>query len=372
MRTAIVACGTARLGDREGGAGGHVRVVVIGATGNVGTSLLQALVDEPGVRSVLGLARRLPRLDVPKSEWARADIATDDLVPLLRGADAVVHLAWIIQPSRNPAQLRRVNVEGSKRVLDAVAEVKPRVLVYASSVGAYSRGPKEESVDESWPTDGIPTSFYSRHKAEVERLLDNFEQSHRDTRVVRLRPALTFKREAASGIRRLFIGPFLPNALVRTAFVPLVPDIDVLRFQAVHSTDVGEAYRLALVRPVRGPFNVATDPVLGPEELGRILGARATKVPRGLLRWGAAATWRLRMQPTPEGWVDMGYQAPVMDTTRARSELGWTPKYSSIEALTELLEGLRRGAGYPTPVLEPDLPSTRVRELMTGIGKRGP
>jgi UDP-glucose 4-epimerase len=349
-----------------------VRVVVVGASGNVGTSLWQVLVDEPEVTAVLGIARRPPRLQLPKTEWARADIAGDDLVGYFRGADAVVHLAWIIQPSRDARELRRVNVDGSKRVFDAVARAGVSVLVYASSVGAYSQGPKDRAVDEEWPTDGIPTSFYSRHKVEVERLLDAFEAGHPDTRVARLRPALIFKREAASGVRRLFIGPFLPNFMVRTAFVPLVPDIDVLRFQCVHSLDVGDAYRLALVRRVHGAFNVAADPVLGPEELGGILGARRVKTPRALLRWGAAASWRLRLQPTPEGWVDMGYQAPIMDTARARRELGWTPKYTSIEALTELLEGLRTGAGYPTPVLEPDLPSIRVRELLTGLGKRGP
>ena len=77
-------------------------------------------------------------------------------------------------------------------------------LVYASSVGAYSPGPKDRRVDESWPTAGIESSFYSRHKAEVERLLDRFERETPSVRVVRLRPALIFKREAASGIRRLF------------------------------------------------------------------------------------------------------------------------------------------------------------------------
>ena len=76
-----------------------MRVVVVGATGNVGTSLLEALVGEPAVDSVLGLARRLPKLELPKVEWARAHVARDDLVPHFRGADCVVHLAWKIQPS---------------------------------------------------------------------------------------------------------------------------------------------------------------------------------------------------------------------------------------------------------------------------------
>ena len=174
-----------------------VRVVVVGASGNVGTSLLERLAGDPEVESVLGLARRRPRLDVPKTDWTEADVASSDLVPLFRGADAVVHLAWLIQPSRDRRHLWRTNVEGSARVFRAVADAGVPALVYASSVGAYSPGPKDRPVDESWPTNGIPTSFYARHKAEVERLLDRVERDHPQLRVVRLRPGLIFKREAA-------------------------------------------------------------------------------------------------------------------------------------------------------------------------------
>src|SRR5207253_6405690 len=186
----------------------------------------------------------------------------DDLVPLFRDADCVVHLAWAIQPSHDLAALRRTNVDGSERVFRAVAEAGVPALVYASSVGAYSPGPKDRAVDESWPAGGTPTSFYARHKAEVEQRLDRFELEHRDVRVVRMRPALIFKRESAEEQRRYFLGPLFPRALARASALPIVPDMPGLRFQAVHSYDVGEAYRLAAVGDVRGPFNLAADPVL--------------------------------------------------------------------------------------------------------------
>ncbi len=156
-----------------------MRVAIVGATGNVGTSLLESLAREPSVESVLGIARRLPRTEFPKTEWRQADIRSDDLVPLFRGADAVVHLAWAIQPSRDDAALRATNLTGSARVLRAVGEAHVPALVYASSVGTYSPGPKDRFVDERWPVDGIATSFYSRHKAEVERMLDRFEAENK-------------------------------------------------------------------------------------------------------------------------------------------------------------------------------------------------
>jgi UDP-glucose 4-epimerase len=344
-----------------------MRVVVVGATGNVGTSLLEALVDEPRVESVLGLARRRPRLELPKVEWAQADVTRSDLLPYFGGADCVVHLAWLIQPSRDLNRLWLTNVHGSGRVFRAVAEAGVPSLVYASSVGAYSAGPKDRRVDESWPVHGIPTSFYSRHKAEVESLVDAFEREYPETRVVRLRPGLIFKREAASGIRRLFAGPFLPSPLVRPGLVPFVPDIPDLRFQAVHSRDVGDAYRLAIVGDARGAFNVAAEPVLDPPELARLLDARAVKVPAGVARGFAAATWRLRLQPTPPGWLDLALGIPLLDTTRAREELGWEPRRNAGEALLELMGGIRDRATAPTPPLDR---RSRFEEIATGVGSR--
>src|SRR4051794_35663625 len=111
-----------------------MRIVVFGATGNVGTSLLDALERDERVDSVLGVARRLPAARTStKVEWARADITTNQLVPVIQGADAVVHLAWAIQPSRDLSKLRRTNVDGSARVFRAVAEAGVPALVYASS-----------------------------------------------------------------------------------------------------------------------------------------------------------------------------------------------------------------------------------------------
>jgi nucleoside-diphosphate-sugar epimerase len=345
-----------------------MKVVVVGASGNVGTSVLRALQDEPAVDSVLGLARREPELSLPKVEWAQADVTEDALVPLFQGADAVVHLAWLIQPSRDEAKLGTTNVGGSRRVFEAAAAAGVPALVYASSVGAYAPGSKDWAVDESWPTEGIRSSAYSRHKAEVERLLDAFEAEHPEMRVVRLRPGLIFKRDAASEIRRYFAGPLLPNWLVARGRIPIVPDTPGLRFQAVHSLDVGDAYRRAIVSDARGAFNVAAEPVLDSRGLAELLGARRVPVPARVLRTAAAVTWRTRLQPTHEGWVDMALGVPIMDTTRARTELGWSERHTGGEALLELLDGLHDGAGAQTPPLHPG--GSRLRELLTGVGAR--
>jgi nucleoside-diphosphate-sugar epimerase len=348
-----------------------MRIVVVGASGNVGTSVLEALAEEPAVEEIVGIARRLPDLPLAKVSWRSADVTEDSLVAHFRGADAVVHLAWAIQPSRDEELMERINVFGSRRVFEAVAAAGVPALVYASSVGAYGPGPKDRRVDESWPTTGIQSSAYSRHKAKVERILDDFETDHAAIRVVRLRPGLIFKAEAASEIRRLFLGPLLPNRLLDPRLIPFVPRVPRLCFQAVHSRDVGEAYRQAVVRDVRGAFNIAAEPAIGPPQLASLLGAREVPVSARVLRRAAELTWRLHLQPADPGWIDLALGVPLMAIDRAREELAWHPRVSSMDALDELLRGLREGRGMETPPLNREAGGpARIGELSSGVGQR--
>src|SRR4051794_30913132 len=117
-----------------------MKVVVTGATGNVGTSTVAALSQSPEIEQIVGLARREPSVRTPKTRWIEADILGGGLADIFSGADAVIHLAWAIQPSRDETTLERINVEGSRRVFDAVAAAGVPNLIHASSVGAYSSG----------------------------------------------------------------------------------------------------------------------------------------------------------------------------------------------------------------------------------------
>lgn len=348
-----------------------MRVVITGGSGNVGTSLIEVLGHEAEVDTILGVVRREPERQLPKTTWAAADVSRDDLVTHFRGADVVVHLAWIFQPTHDQLATWRNNVLGSIRVFRAVAEAGVPALVYASSVGAYSPGPQDIPVDESWPTHALPTAAYGREKSYVERVLDTFERDHDDVRVVRLRPGFIFKQESAPEQRRLFAGPLLPNRLVRPELIPVVPDLPGLRFQALHTLDAAEAYRLAVVRPVRGAFNVAADPVVDAGTLGELLGARPVRLPAGAVRAGLAAAWRLHLVPASPMLFDLARSLPVMDTTRARTELEWSPRHSSLDALRAFLEGLRQGAGADTPPLRSKAGGRlRQREIATGVGQR--
>ncbi|GEL26046.1 NAD-dependent epimerase [Pseudonocardia sulfidoxydans NBRC 16205] len=358
-----------------------MRVVVTGATGNLGSGVLRALSRDVAVDSLVGVARRPPSGPGPDGvrdvEWVRKDVATDDLTEVLRGADALVHLAWLFQPTHDPVLTWRVNVLGSLAVFRAAAAAGVPTVVYASSVGAYSARPDETGagpdhpVDEDWPTHGWPGAAYTREKAYLERALDGWEAEHPQTRLVRLRPAFVFHREAAVEQRRLFAGPFVPQSLLRPGRLPVLPDVPGLRFQAVHSDDVGEAVRLAVTGDARGAFNLAADPVVDMAALAGLLRARLVPVPRAVVRGALAAAWRLHLAPATPGLFDAVLRLPIMDTGRARAELGWTPQRTATQALSSFLTGMAEPTGGPTPALSPDAGGpARLGEIASGVGER--
>lgn len=331
-----------------------MRIAIVGATGNVGTALLRKLAAEGG-HEFVGIARRAPNAGVEPyrgaSAWHPVDIGSPDAVPALRnafeGCDAVVHLAWVIQPNHRQDELHRINVEGSWQVFEAAAQAGVKHLVYASSVGAYSPGPKDERVDESWPTGGLHTSHYSRQKAAVERILDRFEADHPDIGVARLRPGLIFQSGQASEVGRYFLGRFIPQQVAR-ARVPVLPMPARMVFQAVHAEDAAEAYLKVLTGRAKGAFNIAAEPILDPTTFPPVLGAtKSMPFPAAALRALVWLTWTLRVQRTDPGWIDMALQVPLMDTGRARTELGWQPRRSSQEAITAVLGGMQEAAGVP-------------------------
>ncbi|GAA0292868.1 NAD-dependent epimerase/dehydratase family protein [Kineococcus aurantiacus] len=334
-----------------------MKVAITGASGNVGTALLRRLAAD-GVE-VVGICRRLPEpvgvyADV---RWESLDVAgpgaVDRLAQVFAGVDAVVHTAWLIQPARDPQELTRVNVSGTRNVVQAALRAGVPHLVHLSSVGAYATHPIGGGrVDESWPAAGITPSQYSREKATVEARLDEVERDHPELVVTRVRPALVFQRDSGSEIARYFLGALVPTRLLRRVPLPVLPVPQRLRFQVVHADDLADALARILDVVPGGAFNVADEPLLTGRDLALALNAaRFRGVDRRLVRALAALTYHARLHPVQPGWLDLGYGVPVMDTTRAREVLGWRPAHAARDVLVELVEGMRDHAGTPSAAL---------------------
>ena len=347
-----------------------MRIAVVGATGNAGTAVLRELAARDEVDTILGIARRLPNREMEpyrQADWAQIDIQFDEarseLVEVLSGYDAVIHLAWLIQPNKERDLLRRTNVTGTQHVLEAAAEAGVRHIVVASSVGAYSPVDDDELRDESWPTQGIESSHYSRDKAAQERVMDAFEAEHPDITLARLRPALKFQSSAGSEIQRYFLGQWVPVQLLRLGRPPIIPFPKDVRAQAVHTDDVARAYVLAALQGAHGAFNICADDVL---DAARIAGVvtrnpkygRVIPIPSKPLRPLIKAAHRTGVLAADEGWLDMALRVPLMDNSRAKQELGWWPSKSGAEALDELIQGLTEGSGKRSAPMRPRDPES--------------
>jgi UDP-glucose 4-epimerase len=337
-----------------------VRVVVVGASGNVGTALLRRLVAEPAVDEVVGVARRPPMgagAPYDQVSWESTDVsqpgAAGRLAEVVAGADVVVSLAWRLQPSWDGAALDRINVGGTKAVVEAVLAAGVPRLVYASSIGTYTPSPGDQRRDEGWPTDGIPSSTYSRQKAAIERFLDDIDSDRLS--VLRIRPAIVLQPAAAGEIARFFLGPFVPTSLLRPALLRVLPWPRGLRGQIVHADDLADAIVRGLLAGTTGGLNVATEPLLTRPLVAGLLHAGAFDLPPAVPRALVTGTWKAHLQPTDAGWLDMALNVPIMDTGKARS-LGWAPRHPADEVLRDFLSALAAGTGTGSPALAPRTP----------------
>jgi UDP-glucose 4-epimerase len=339
------------------GYGDGVRVVVTGASGNVGTALLRALAERDWAGAVVGVSRRRPADVAPYTgvRWEECDVGTpgaaDRLVPVFAGADAVVHLAWAVQPGPDDPPMSGTNLMGSRAVLRAVTAARVRRLVCASSVAAYRPPPRWARVTESGGLGGVPGCAYSRQKAALEAMLDGFQAGRPDVAVARIRPSSVVSADAGAELASWLISPLLPTRQAGRTLLP-VPVWSGMRLQLVHAADVADAIcRILEIRAV-GAFNLAAEPVLRRAEFAAS-GVTSRRLPYPVLRGAAGVLWRAGLQPLHPGWLRMADRAALVSTRRARDVLGWAPRTSSITALAETIDAIRQAQPGRSPALAP-------------------
>ena len=322
-------------------------VAITGATGIFGRALCARLQEDPAVDRIVGVARR--PFDPSEHGWTKMEFRPGDVLrpeqldAAFDGADVVVHLAFtVLDRGMHPEQVRLINVEGSANAFAAAAKAGVKRIVYASSIAAYGAWPDNPvPILESHPTRGNPGFYYAEHKSEVEHLLDGFESRHADIEVVRIRPCVVVGPNSVD----LFRGP-LPTPLVgiflsRLLPTPL-PDPGLAPMQFVHEDDVAEVFALATTaKHASGAFNLAGGGTMQPAELAQALGAIRVPVPKGLTKRLIDVAYRARISPTGSEWVDVTAHPVIVDSTRAREELGWVPRYDTRTALEDMLVRFR-------------------------------
>jgi nucleoside-diphosphate-sugar epimerase len=304
---------------------GVTRVLVTGASGGFGSSLLERLAARDGVEAV-AFDLRPPIRPQPGVTYRSGDIRDGDAVAdAMRGCDVVVHLAWVVEPSKDRPRTEAIDLGGTRNVLAAMRVTDCGRLVFASSVTAYGASPDHpRPYREDDALDPDPAFAYAWHKAAAERLI-----AEAGVPAVVVRAAIVIGARVDNAVRQVFAAPVL--AAIRG---------DDMKFQAVHQDDVGRFYAEACLGERTGTVNLAADDVLGIDEVGARLGKRVVRLPEAAVAAFVRSTWTLGLaRLDPGGFAAMRW-LPIADTTRLREEWGYRCEHTTASGLDDFRAAL--------------------------------
>jgi len=321
-------------------------VAVTGPTGTFGHGLMPLLQEDRRVSRVIGVARR--PFDPASEGWAKMDYRQGDvrdpeaLTEAFAGVDVVVHLAFLIVGGSRE-DTRAINVEGTLNVFRAAAAAGARRFVYASSVAAYGfHQDNPVGMTEEWPVRPADRLFYAQEKAELEHLLAEEATAHPELELFLLRPPVVVGPHTV-GAKDVLPGPLAPlgrhlQGRFRRLPVPIPAVVPDLPLQLIHESDVGRALVQCVVGAgPAGAYNIAGDGVVSTVDVARELGFLPVRLPGAPVVAAARAAAKLPFLPSVGEWVEAFSHPAIMDTSKARDQLGWTPEYTGLAALRDTL-----------------------------------
>ncbi|MBM3948016.1 MAG: NAD-dependent epimerase/dehydratase family protein [SAR202 cluster bacterium] len=314
------------------------RIAITGASGYVGSNLIRRLEREDWVKSILAIdIRSLPQASAANSKVTF--VHHDVLGPLndlfkRHGTEAVVHLAFVLQPGHNEKAICRVNIEGTRGVLESAALAGVRQVVYLGSTTVYGAHPDNPPLlTEESPVRPVEGFQYGVDKARAETVIQEFSKRHPEIKVAILRGCPVLGPQVDNFISRAFSKPFL---VALKGFDPPM--------QLLHEEDLSDLMTYCITRRISGLYNVAGDGVIRWSEMGRMLGRKLLHLPPAILYGVTGATWRLRLQSDspPSGLAFIQYPWTA-STEKIRRELGVRFRYSSRDAWMAFAQRLRGG-----------------------------
>lgn len=314
-----------------------MRVLITGCASHLARALLPRLLAEAAITQVVGVDIKKPTISDSRLEFVALDIRDPRLRELMVGVDAVIHLAFVVLEGdlrarrHDRALMREINVEGGKQVVQAAAASGVRTFIQVSSAAVYALPLAGQLARESDPRGALPGFRYAEDKVAFEAWLDDFENTQTGMRVVRLRPHVILGPHAQPVLKRLVALPFFPH----------LPDPQP-RTQCVHEDDIAEAVWLALSKNVTGAFNLAAADALSFRDLQRALHGRALPLPFSLVKTAFTFAWHLFGWGTDPAWLGGLHHSLALDISRAQNDLGWSPRFSCVEAASAALKKNRR------------------------------
>src|SRR3990172_608224 len=318
-------------------------VAITGVSGYLGGLLLARLDQTPEGEAIVGISRRRPIRDSKKLSFHSMDInGPIGKVLAEQRVDTVVHAAWQFDPVHDEKAAYKVNIHGTRNVLQACDELAIGKIIFPSSLSVY--GPYDDNPDlltEDSPTRGHPDFQYSRDKVEGDALMQQYQASHPDCCVSIPRIAIV-------------AGPNANNYLARYVSRSVVFTVrgGDAAFQFVHEDDTIDVLMKMLLEDQPGVYNIAGDGTIRLSELGRLFGTHLIPLPYSMLYPVTARFWALHikaMTETPPSVLDFLRYSYIADCSKAKRELDLRPKYTSTQALQSYVEARRRNGGEQRP-----------------------
>ena len=304
-------------------------VVITGVSGFLGQAVLRRLAGSPAVGRLVGLDVREPGFRPRGLQFHLVDVAGSDLRPLFEGVDVLVHLAGVHDAIPDEELMARVNVGGTRRVLEAAAAAGVSKVVLVSSAAVYGAWPNNPiPLTEDAPLRPNPGFPLGVHKAELERLLAEWALARPAVTTTVLRPAFVLGARADHAIARLI-----------RARVPLTVGGSVAPVQFVHEDDATEAIALAVERDLPGVYNVAAEGWLSRDELRALVGRKVQpSVGPELMERALRRLFRAGLVDVPPSEVPYLVHPWVVAIDRLRAE-GWNPQHTNEETVLACLGG---------------------------------
>jgi len=325
-----------------------MRYVVTGGSGYIGSRLVESLCERPDTEKIVIADMRPPRAFKPRTDFAELDVRDAAGIRELLAReqpDALVHLAFVLNPIKDEQLMYDVDVNGTHNVLQAASAAGTEQVLVTSSTTAYGAFPDNPvPITEDWPVRGVAAFEYARDKTESDRLCQLWALEHPERTMTIVRPCIVF-------------GPSVDNYLVRLwADAPFQPDfggnLEQL-IQFVHEDDVVAALAGLLDGKHAGAFNVTGDGTMTMRETAEILGQKIRRLPLPVAKALGRLTWRLGKSETPPGQIEFALNPWVCSNDKLKSTLGWSPRYTSRETfeITMRARGVLAGDTEPSGVV---------------------
>ena len=309
-----------------------MKVAITGISSYLASEILPMLENNDSVSEILGLDIAERDYNSSKVVFKKRDVRDPQLEEDLKGYDAILHLAFIVDPLKDKKEMYSININGSRNVFECAIKAGVKKIVHASSVSAYGAFPDNPiPLTEDFPIRKMKKAFYYHDsKYAVEKIMDELEEKHQNVIFTRIRPHVFLGK----GIENFFKTFFKSDRVFGLSSDNL--------WQFVYVTDVAKLFYLALIKDAPGAYNCGGDNPISIRDMGKELNKKVKNIPHQPTLGILVSLQKLRiLKKDLAGWVRISRYPIIVDSSKAKKILGWAPEFDTLGTVKQMIEDLK-------------------------------